>query len=106
MRPRAPIFLLALAILATFVAYTRISRPGVAGLPRRPERHVLDNGVRVIIQDHRVSDLAAFQLYRISFPGRDITHRYVRAVETVADIPRALQAYPVGGTTIGLRAAG
>lgn len=87
MRPRGPIFLLALAILATFVAYTCTSRPLTAALPRRPERHVLDNGVRVI-------------------PGREVTHRYVRAVEAVADIQRVAQAYPVGGTTVGLRAAG
>ena len=106
MRPRGPISLLALAIVATIVAYTSTSRPVAAAPPPRPERHVLDNGVRVIIQDHRVSDVVALHLYHISLTGRDVTHRHVRAVETVADIQRVLQAYPVGGTTVGLRAAG
>ena len=88
MRPRGPISLLALAIVATIVAYTSTSRPVAAAPPPRPERHVLDS--------------------HFSLPGRDVTHRYVRAVETVAvaDIQRVLQAYPVGGTTVGLRPAG
>ena len=88
MRPRGPISLLALAIVATFVAYNSTSRSVAAALPPRPERHVLGS--------------------HFSLPAREVRRSYVRAVEavTVADIQQVAQAYLVGGTTVGLRPAG
>src|SRR5712692_10572334 len=43
--------------------------PASPGLPT-PVRHVLPNGVRVIVQDHRASDVTALQLW-VRAGGRD-----------------------------------
>jgi zinc protease len=64
----APVILVALVITGCTVAPARSSSPP-AGLPR-PVREVLANGVRVIVQDHRASDVVALQLW-VRAGGRD-----------------------------------
>ena len=87
MRPRGPNFLLALAMLATFVAYNLYIAP------RR----------RRCLPGRNAGHLAFFEVAGV---GYDPADEYIRAVEAVADIQRGAQAYPVGGTTVGLRPAG
>jgi zinc protease len=67
---RARIALAALAsVLAGGCAAGRPSAPDLQG-PSGPQRHVLPNGVRVIVEEHRLSDVAAIQLW-VAGGGRD-----------------------------------
>ena len=67
---RALFALAAVAVLmAVGCAVVPTRTPPVVGLPK-PVRHVLPNGVRVIVQEHRASDVVALQLW-VRAGGRD-----------------------------------
>src|SRR5712692_7238785 len=63
----APVVLAVLVAAGCTLAPTRPS--SAPGLPQ-PVRHVLSNGVRVIVQEHRASDVVALQLW-VRAGGRD-----------------------------------
>jgi zinc protease len=63
----APVLLLLLVIAGCTLTSIRTSPP--TGLPA-PVREVLPNGVRVIVQEHRASDVTALQLW-VRAGGRD-----------------------------------
>lgn len=67
----SPTTRIALALLVTFLGSAcSVSRPPTLPSPPPPGRHVLSNGVRVIIQEHRSSDVVALQLW-VKVGGRD-----------------------------------
>ena len=61
--------LLAAVLVAAGCALVSPRTPSAGGLPA-PVRHVLSNGVRVIVQEHRASDVTALQLW-VRAGGRD-----------------------------------
>lgn len=61
--------LLAALLVAAGCSVVPARTPSGGGLAR-PVRHVLPNGVRVIVQDHRASDVVALQLW-VRAGGRD-----------------------------------
>jgi len=66
----ARVALLSLAVLLAAGCTLAPNRPSASpGLPT-PIRHVLPNGVRVIVQEHRASDVVALQLW-VRAGGRD-----------------------------------
>src|SRR5262245_47953793 len=65
--PLAP--LLAAAVLVSSCTLLPKTQPPTQGLPP-PVREVLPNGVRVIVQEHRASDVVALQLW-VRAGGRD-----------------------------------
>jgi zinc protease len=52
------------------IAGCQLARRAEAPVPASPERHVLANGVRLIVHEHRASDTVALQLW-VKVGGRD-----------------------------------
>ena len=71
MRTRSLTFSVIVLLLAGCAAATTSDRGAGAGLPR-PTREVLRNGVVLIVQEHRASDVVALQLW-LRAGGRDET---------------------------------
>src|SRR5260221_7281484 len=65
---RIPPFLLVVLLVAGCTLAPTQRSP--AASPPQPVRHVLPNGVRVIVQEHRASDVVALQLW-VAAGGRD-----------------------------------
>ena len=63
---------IASALLVLLVTSGCLARPtpGPSGVPPLPTRHVLPNGVRVVIEEHRSSEVVALQLW-VRAGGRD-----------------------------------
>ncbi|MGH7279865.1 MAG: M16 family metallopeptidase [Candidatus Rokuibacteriota bacterium] len=66
----APLALLVLFFLAAGACGTARPRASPPAAPAIPSRHVLPNGVRVIVQEHRASHVVAVQLW-VRAGGRD-----------------------------------